>query len=150
MLPFFIIIWAILSLGCNTLSPERSTHVRLITKNGDSIYVNRLARGVTYDKVWITANSGKCRTPQKEDIYMGDSPIYYKEMPDGTITFINTWEVEIPEGFPDTVKWEIIHPMDYHKVNERYESGEIKKLTLDLPVTDTCLVRWTEIKDIFQ
>jgi ligand-binding sensor domain-containing protein len=134
----FVVIFVLLSMmpSCAT-----SAHVKITTKNGKSIYVNRLAQGLDDEVVWITTKSGKCRYPKKADINLGysASTLYYKEMPDGTLTFYKTWQPEIPNGFPKEVKFEVVHPKDFDKViQELRNAGELKEVFLDLPKSDPC------------
>jgi hypothetical protein len=149
-----LFIFYILTLAvCGPFSPERSSHAKIALANGRSIYVNRLARGVSYDVMWITASSGSCRTPDREkDIVIGsgDDPLYYKPLTDRVIYLFNTGPSDIPKSFPVAVKQQTIHPIDWPNFEKRYESEGIKKLVLDLPKSDPCVFRWTEIRDLFR
>jgi hypothetical protein len=138
--------------ACGSLSPERSSHAKIITTSGKSLYVNRLARGVSYDVMWITEASGECRTPSwKEDILVGEggSPLYYKLSPDGSFCLFTTGLLDIQKNYPISIKQEIISPIDWPQVKKSFDAGEIQRLVLDLPKSDPCLIRWTEIGNLF-
>jgi CRISPR/Cas system-associated exonuclease Cas4 (RecB family) len=136
--------------SCGSFSPERSAHVKITTKSGESIYVNRLSRGITYDVMWITANSGECRTFSKGKDILIERPLYYKFLQDGSFCIINTYDLMIPKDFPIEIKQEIIHPKDWRmQTQERYKSGDIQQLLLDLPDSDPCAFRWMELRDLF-
>jgi hypothetical protein len=149
-----IIAFVVIVAACKSLSPEGSAHAKIITKAGKSLYVNRLARGNNYDAIWITTSSGACRTPSDDDVVLGktydSAELYYKLMPDGSVLLFLPWSIPIPEEFSTIVKYEEIHIMDWGKIKQRYETGEISYMKLELPQSDPCTFRWTEIRDLFR
>ena len=150
----FVLVIATILAGCGRQSPERSSHTEIVTKAGKSLYVNRLVRGNNYDAVWITTSSGPCRTPSDADVMLGktydSSELYYKSIPDGSIVLFLPWGITIPKEFASVIKYEEIHPLDWVKLKDRYAKGEISRLKLDLPKSDPCTFRWTEIRDLFR
>jgi hypothetical protein len=132
--------------GCGRISPERSAQVKITTAAGRLLYVNRLARGVTYDVMWISVSDGMCRTPSvgKDVVLTGQAgyPLYYQLRPDGSLLLFLQGRVDVPNGFPIVVNQEDIHPMDWRGVEKRFASGEVQRISLDLPTSDECLIRW--------
>jgi hypothetical protein len=140
----YVLLSLILS-GCGRFSPERSSHVKITTSRGSSVYVKRLARGISYDEMWISSTSGNCRVPSDKDIRLhslAGYPLYYKLQRDGSILLFLQGPATIPQGFPVSIEQEEVHPLDWKKVEARYASGEVQRVDLDLPSSDDCLVRW--------
>ena len=132
--------------SCGPFSPERSAQAKITTTTGRSIYVNRLARGVSYDVMWISASSGECRVPSYgKDIAfhsLAGYPLYYELVPDGSIRLFGYGPVEVPTDFPVVILQETIPPGTWQNLERRYAAGEIQRVVLDLPDSDPCMFRW--------
>ncbi|MBI1356074.1 MAG: hypothetical protein GC160_17165 [Acidobacteria bacterium] len=133
--------------GCGYKPIERSVEERIATTGGESVYVKRLSRGVSYDVMWISASSGVCSLPsQGEDIVFpmeaATEPLYYRLEDDGSIRLFLYGVLNIPLHFPVTIKQDPVHPKDWSRIQYLYERGEIRRLELKIPSVDPCMFRW--------
>jgi hypothetical protein len=130
--------------GCG-LSPDQFSQVKITTAIGRTLYVNRLARGVSYDTLWISASSGTCRAPSENDIALHDHagyPLYYSLPADGSLVLFVQVPGNIPKNFPIVVRQEEVHPLDWNKIKKRYASGEIRRVLVEITNSSGCLATW--------
>jgi hypothetical protein len=140
------VLVAIVLTGCGRMSPERSAHVKITTADGRSLYLNRLARGVDYDVMWISVSDRTCSTPSESmDIVLSGQagyPLYYRSERDGSFLLFLQGQVTVPKGFPVAMKQENVHPANWPDIEKRYALGEIRRVSVALPASDGCFVRW--------